>query len=266
MIAALAKGAGVLDEPTYARAAEKAAGFILERLRDEDGRLLHRYRDGEAGIKANVDDYSFMIWGLLELYETTFKSEWLRHALILNDQMVTHFWDESHGGFYFTPDDGEKLLVRTKEIYDGAAPSGNSVAMLNMMRLARMTGDTAYENKAEDIGRAFSSTVVPAPMAFTQLMSAVDFAVGPTFEVVIAGGRDSDDTRLMLQALRQTYLPDTVVLFRPVDNEKDDIIQMVSYLKDMKEVNGKSAAYVCVDFACSRPTTDGSEMLRLLGR
>ena len=139
MIAALAKGAQVFDEPKYAEVAKRAADFILTDMRRADGRILHRYREGHAAIQANADDYAFLIWGLLELYETIFDVHYLRTALDLNSEMIKYFWDEQDGGFYFTADDAEELIVRQKEIYDGAIPSGNSVAVLNLFRLARIT-------------------------------------------------------------------------------------------------------------------------------
>ena len=129
MIAALARAAQVFDEPEYAEAARNSVGFILENMRRDDGRLLHRYRDGQAAIPAHASDYAFLIWGLLELYDATFDANYLQTALELNDDFIKHFWDHSHGGFYFTADDAEPLLTRQKEIYDGAIPSGNSIAM-----------------------------------------------------------------------------------------------------------------------------------------
>ena len=126
MIAAFAKAGRAFHEPEYTQAAQDAADFILETLVNEDGRLLHRYRDGEAGILANVDDYAFFVWGLLELYEATFDLTYLEAALELQAQLDERFWDAENGGYYFTPDDGEELIVRRKEIYDGAIPSGNS--------------------------------------------------------------------------------------------------------------------------------------------
>ena len=141
MIAALSKGAQAFDQPKYADAARKAADFIFKTMRDPSGRLLHRFRDGEAALHAHVDDYSFLIWGLLELYEASFDVHYLQSALTLNDDFMAHFWDAGGGGLYFTADDAEELLLRKKEIYDGATPSGNSVAALNLLRLARMTSE-----------------------------------------------------------------------------------------------------------------------------
>ena len=149
MIAALARGARVLGDEGYADAAEKAARFILRRMRREDGRLLARYRDGEAAILAFLDDYAFLAWGLMELYEATLRIDYLRQAADLTREMIDLFGDKEEGGFFFYGADGEELLTRPKEIYDGATPSGNSVAAYNLIRLARLLADPRLEEEAE---------------------------------------------------------------------------------------------------------------------
>ncbi|MHA2429129.1 MAG: thioredoxin domain-containing protein [Candidatus Hermodarchaeia archaeon] len=159
MIAALAKAARVLDEPSYAEAAKKAVNFVFTQMLDAKGRLLHRYRDKEAKILAFLDDYAFMIWGLLELYETTLEPEYLQKAVELNAELLTHFWDDVGGGFYFTSDDAEDLLVRKKDAYDGAIPSGNSVAMLNLLRLARITAESERHHKLDKPSQAMYSAL-----------------------------------------------------------------------------------------------------------
>ena len=260
MIAALAKAARVFDEPEYTKAAERAAGFIQRKLRTPDGRLLHRWRDGQADIPAYAEDHAFLIWGLLELYETTFEVEHLKTALTLNKDLLTHFRDDAAGGLFHTADDAEKLLVRQKKVYDGAIPSGNSVAALNFVRLARITGEADLEKKADGIGRAFSDQVTRVPRGFTQLLVAVDFLVGPSYEVVIAGAPDREDTRTMLEALRSRYLPNKVVLLRT-----DDLARIAPFTKAQTPIDGKATAYVCRDFTCSAPTTDVTTMLEQLG-
>ncbi len=265
MIAALAAGARAFDRPEYADAARKAADFVLTTMRTPDGRLLHRYRDGEAAIAAVVDDYAFFIWGLLELYEATFRVEYLKTALALNDDVLTHFWDDESGGFFFTADDGENLLVRTKEIYDGATPSGNSVAALNLLRLGRITGRTDLEVRAQRIGRAFAGSVGQFPSAYTQFLTAVEFAIGRSYEVVIAGNADAEDAKALVRSLRQPFLPNKVVVFRPMGPESADIINIAPYTKDQTSLDGKATVYVCRNFACELPTADTQTMLGLLG-
>jgi len=264
MIAALAKGAQAFDEPQYAEAACRAADFILGNMRKPDGRLLHRYRDGQAGVEANLDDYAFLVWGLIELYEAIFDASHLEVALELTSDMVRHFWDEDGGGLYLTPDDGESLFVRKKEIYDGAIPSGNSVAMLNLLRLGRMTATSALEEKAARIGSAFSGSVKQSPSAHAQLMVALDFGIGPCYEVVIAGNAQAEDTKAMVKALRTRFLPNKVVLLNPGERESPEIAKLAEFTKNQSSINGKATAYVCMNYNCKLPTTDINKMLELL--
>ncbi|MFQ5688224.1 MAG: thioredoxin domain-containing protein [Candidatus Scalindua sp.] len=264
MIAALAKGAQVCNEPEYADAAKRAADFILTDMRRQDGRILHRYRDGHAAILANVDDYAFLIWGLLEFYETTFDVHHLQTALDLNNEMIKHFWDEQNGGFYFTADDAEELIVRQKEIYDGAIPSGNSVAVLNLLRLARITADSDLEDKANKIMLAFSEDVKSVPSGYTQMMVGLGFGIGPSYEIVIVGNPQAKDTKEMLGSLRKHFIPNKVVLLRPSDQEEPDIIRLAKFTEYQSSLDGKATAYVCLDYACKMPTTDTEEMLKLL--
>ncbi|MBN1346898.1 MAG: thioredoxin domain-containing protein [Phycisphaerae bacterium] len=265
MIAALARGAQVLDDGRYAEAADRAADFVLKTLGTPEGRLLHRFRDGHAGLAAHLDDYAFVVWGLLELYEATFDTRRLRSAVELTDDMLERFWDETSGGLFFTADDAEKLLVRQKDVYDGAIPSGNAVAMLNLPRLARITGNTDYERRAEQIGRAFSKTVRQAPAGHTHLITALDFAVGPTHEIVIAGDPSADDTKAMLGALRRRFIPNKVVLLRrPSGTDGDEIVKIAPWLEGHTAIDGKSTAYVCTDHQCKLPTTAVDKMLEML--
>ena len=264
MIAALAKAAQVFDEPRYAEAAKRAVDFILGNMRTAEGRLFHRYRDGQAAILAYVDDYAFLIWGMLELYEATFEVSYLRTALELNTDLLEHFWDDDNGGFYFTSDEGESLLVRQKQIYDGSVPSGNSVAMLNLLRLGRMTANASLEEKAAAVGRAFSLEVSQFPMTHTQLMVGLDFGVGPSYEVVIAGNSQAEDTKEMLKAIRRQFIPNKVVILRPTEQESPEIDHLAEFTKYYRSIEGKATAYVCVNYNCKFPTTDIDKMLELL--
>ncbi|MFQ5868263.1 MAG: thioredoxin domain-containing protein [Candidatus Zixiibacteriota bacterium] len=264
MIAALAKSARVLDEPSYSEVARRAADFVLKNMRTSDGRLLHRYREGKSGISAYLDDYAFLIWGLIELYESTFVVSYLKNALELNNDLLEHFWDDEGGGFYFTADDGEKLLARQKEIYDGAIPSGNSVAMLNLLRLGRITASPDLEKKASRIGTAFSGTVRQMPSAYTQLLAAVDFGLGPSYEVVIAGNLQAEDTKAMLRALRRQFIPNKVVLLRSSEEELPEIVRFAEFTRYQTSIDGEATAYVCLNYNCRLPTTDIGEMLESL--
>ncbi|MGB2956458.1 MAG: thioredoxin domain-containing protein [Anaerolineales bacterium] len=264
MIAAFAKAAAVLGEPQYALAAKNAADFIWDKLRDKDGRLLKRYRDGEAGLPAHLDDYAFLVWGLLELYEAVFDPEYLHRAIDLNALMLEKFWDTQNGGLFFTAEDQTDLIVRSKEIYDGAIPSGNSVAALNLLRIGRMTANPDLEDKARLIGSIFSTQVSSVPVAHTQLLSAMLFAFGPTSEVVIVGDAEATDTIAMLEALTLNYNPNKVTLFRPLGNQKPSITELAEFTESQTSIEGKATAYVCKNYTCSAPTTDINKMLTLL--
>jgi len=264
MIAALAKGGSVLDEPAYIEAAKRAADFILKKMRDKGGRLLHRYRNEDAALSGFLDDYAFFIWGLIELYEATFDVTYLKSALEFNNILLNHFWDKNNGGFYLTSDDAEVVLIRKKEIYDGAAPSGNSAAMLNLLRLSRMTGNTDLEQKALHISQHFSKTILQAPHGHTFFMSALNLALGPAHEAVIAGRLQEEDTRAMLKTLKSQFMPNMVVLFSPCDEESPEITRIAEFTKNLLCINGRATAYVCSNYNCKLPTTDVVEMLKLL--
>ncbi len=265
MIAALAKASRAFGEPAYERAARRAADFLLSRMRAAGGRLLHRYRDGEAAVPAMLDDYAFVVWGLIELYQACFEVGYLEEALELVRHVLERFWDGAEGGFYFTPDDGEKLLARKKEIYDGATPSGNSVAMLDLVSLGRMTADSELEKKAARLAGTFSGTVAQAPSAYTHLMVALDFALGPSFEVVVVGRREAPDTEAMLEALHRHYIPNMVVLFKPEPEGSAAVARLAGFTEPQTATEGRATAYVCRNHSCDVPTTDPGEMLELLG-
>jgi uncharacterized protein YyaL (SSP411 family) len=263
MVAALAKGARILDEPAYAEAARAAADFILSEMTDGQGRLFHRYRDGKAGLPATFDDYAYLTWGLLELYETSFETGFLERALALQDQSGELYWDAQDGGYYLTPGDGEALLTRPKNSEDSAIPSGNSIAMLNLLRLGRLTSRVEFEERAEQLSRAFAGSVKRFPSAYTQLLCALDFALSPSLEVVIVGEPDSEDTRQMLAALRKEYLPNKVVLLRqPGDNPP--ITKFAPYTEPMTGIEGKATAYVCRNYICRMPTADPEQLKKLI--
>ena len=263
MIAALSKAARVFNEEEYGNVSRKTVKFIISTMRDSKGRLFHRSRGGAVGIPGFLNDYAFFIWGLIELYETTFEAEYLHKAVALTRDMIEYFWDEK-GGFYFTANDIEEVLIRSKEVYDGAYPSGNSVAALNLLNLARLTGKTEFEEKGAQMLQAFSSPILKAPLAHVQMMNALDFAMGPTYEVVIAGDLQADDARNMVQALRRQFIPNTVVLFRFPEGHKESISSLAEFTRNLSAKEGKATAYVCRNYVCNLPTTSIEQMLELL--
>jgi len=261
MIAALAKCGSVLGETGFVEAAEKAADFLLKGMRNPNGGIFHRYRDGQAAIPGFLDDYEFLIWGLIELYEATFDARRLLAAIEMNEFALKHFWDDRSGGFYLTPDSSEDLPMRSKETHDGAIPSGNSVAVLNMARLSRITGDTMLEEKALQTAASFSDRISRVPSGHTQFMSALDFLIGPSFEVVVAGGAGSVDTRRILQALRARFLPNMTVILRPTDTESPAITRIAPYTKEMVQNDSRAMIYLCEGRRCRLPTDDVAEAI-----
>ncbi len=266
MIAAYARAAQVLGDDDYAVAAKRAADFVLSELVDDKGRLLKRWRLGEAGLTAHLEDYAFLTWGLLELYETNFDPRYLEEATRLADATVEHFWDDAEGGFFMTADDSEELLVRSKKLYGGAIPGGNAVSLLNLARLHRMTGETRYEEKADALVRAFSGEVGQQPFAYPLVLCALDFLFGPSREIVICGDPASADTRAMLAELRRPFLPNKVILLRPSNDEAAAarLAKLAPFTETQVAIDGKATAYVCENFACQLPTTDLNKMRELL--
>lgn len=261
-IAAFSKAAAAFGEKKYSEAARRSIEFIMRNLFC-DGRLVHRYREGEAGIMASVDDYAFFVWGLLEYYEAVFDEKYLALAISLCRDQFEHFWDEEFAGFFFTADDSEALITRQKEIYDGALPSGNSVSILNILKIARLTADPELEEKAARMAAAFSSQISRHPASFSMHMNSLDFMLGPSFEIVIAGEKDSPDTRRFLEALSGEFIPNKVVILKDEAN-REEISKIAPYARDHAPLNGKTAAYVCSDYKCQLPVDDSARMLELI--
>ena len=264
MIAALAKAGRILEEDLFIQAAKKATDFIFSNLVSNEYHLFHRYREEDADIQGYLDDYAFLIWGLLELYETTFCTEYLQKSLDLSGILLSEFWDEKNGGFYFTSKQTETLLIRQKEAYDAAIPSGNSVALCNLLKLAHLTGNEEFNNKAYQIVKSFSPLVEQNPSAYTCFLIGVDLIIGPTFEVIIIGNPDKEDTKEMMRALHQNYLPKKVVIFRSAEKKVQDIDRIINFKLPSEKITKKATAYICKDYICRTPTSEIQKMLQLL--
>jgi hypothetical protein len=262
MIAALSRAARILNEPHYLEAARQAIAFLLARMRTAEGRLLHRYCRGEAAMAAGLDDYAFLLWGLIETYEAGFRLEDLRTALGLQEIVDRHFRD-SDGGFFSTPDDGETLLFRPREGYDGAVPSGNAVTLMNLVRLGRMTGNPRREEDAAALGRAFARSLRRVPSAHAQWMTGLELLAAPSREVVIAGDPGAEETKALLAVLTRSYLPGLTILLRR-DEEGEAMAALVPFTRHMGTLAGRAAAYVCAGFACRPPVTDPRALQALL--
>ena len=260
VIAGLAKAAGAADDPALAAAAGRAADFVLGRMRTAGGALLHMFAEGEVARPAFLDDYAFFVWGLIELYEATFEAGRLAAALELARRAVDRFRDAKHGGFFFTAEGESEFAERRKESYDGANPSGNAVMTLDLLRLARMTGEAELDEIARRALEAFSARIAGAPTAHAHWLSAVDFALGPGREIVIVGRPGAADTNAFLDAARSSYDPNTVILLRPAGKAGAEIARLAPFVKGMKPIDGRAAAYVCTNFSCLAPITDSDKI------
>ncbi len=264
MIAALAKAARAFARADYAEAAASAALFIRDRMTIE-GRLHHRSAEGEVTIPAFLDDRAFLIWGLIELYQATFEPGHLSWASHLSEDLIRGFWDEDNGGFFFTsPDLHRDFPLRRKEVYDGALPSGNSVMASNLLRLGRLLGRPEFEARAGRLVDAFSGKITQYPAAYTQFLCGLDFALGPSREVVIAGRTGAPDTLAMLDVLRKMFLPHAVVLFRPTEEDEPEIVKLAPFTAGMRALDDKATAYVCSNYRCARPTAEPDKLRSLL--
>ena len=264
MIAALSKGYQAMGDKRYADAAMTAADFILTKLRGTDGRLFRRFRHGDVAYPGYLDDYAFLVWGLIELYEATFEVHYLEEAVALNKAMIAIFWDKKGGGLYFTGKGNEALITVSKEAYDGALPSGNSVAALNFLRRGRMTGNVDLEKRAEQLIRSFFGDVKASPMGYTQLLTAVDFIAGPTQEIVIAGDPAKKSTLTMIRAVQEKFLPNKVVLLHNDGPDGKRLEALSPFVQGMGPVNQEPAAYVCEQYACQSPVTKVDRLDSLL--
>jgi len=263
MIAALTKAARALDRDELAASAEKAVAFIRRRL-NTDGILRHRYAEGEAAVAAFLDDYAFLIWGLIEVYETGYDPDRLAWALRLTEDLMDHFWDEAGGGFFLTRRESRDLPLRRKEVYDGALPSGNSVMVGNLLRLGRLTGRPELEKAAGKIVDAAADRIARTPGAHTQFLCGLDFAFGPSREIAVVGAPGDSSTRRLLEPLRKRFLPRETVILRPADEESPAILELAPYVRAMTAVNGRPTAYVCSNFHCASPTTNPKTLLEAL--
>ena len=237
--------------------------FILTRMRKPDGRLFHRSRDGEVGIQATIDDYAFVIWGLMELYETTFDVDYLKTALEFQEIQNKYFWDKEKGGFYFTANDAEKLLTRSKDVYDGAIPSGNSVSFNNLLKLGRLTANSTFEELASQMSKIFSDIVNKSPSGTTMMLQGINFALGNSSEVIIVGDNKSDDAKELLQKLNGEFIPNKVVIFKSDKNQKE-LEHISPFTKDYKIEDENLMVYVCKNFNCNMPTNNITTVFELL--
>ncbi|MCC2527337.1 thioredoxin domain-containing protein [Bacillus halotolerans] len=260
MIAGLAKAAKVFQEPQYLTLAEYAITFIENNV-IIGGRVMVRYRDGEVKNKGFIDDYAFLLWAYLDLYEASFDLSYLEKAKKLSDDMIDLFWDEEHGGFYFTGHDAEALIVREKEVYDGAVPSGNSVAAVQLLRLGQVTGDLSLIEKAETMFSVFKPEIEAYPSGHSFFMQSVLKHMTPKKEIVIFGHPDDPDRKQITSALQQAFIPNDSIL---VAEHPDQCKDIAPFAADYRIIDDQITVYICENFACQQPTTDIEEALQTL--
>jgi uncharacterized protein YyaL (SSP411 family) len=264
MISAFAKAGAVLAEPRYADAARRAADFIAGRMYDPNtGILLRRYRLGAAAIPGFLDDYAFFTQALLDLYETSFEWRDLELAIRLTEKMVELFEDTEHGAFYSTAAGDPTLVIRIKEDYDGAEPSGNSIAVLNLLRLAQMTDRPDFRASAARALEAFGSRMVAAPVGVPQMLVAYEFSISKPRQIILVGQRDAPDTRQLLAALHSRFVPHRIVLLVNAESRRA-LARYLPTVADMTAIGGQATAYVCQDYACKLPTADPAAFAQLL--
>jgi uncharacterized protein len=265
MISAFAHAAQVLGDPGYLEVAQRSAGFILDKLYDsQTKRLLRRYRADEARHDANLDDYAFLTAGLLDLYEAALDVRWLRMAMELTEQQNALFYDEKQGGFYDATGKDAALLFRTKEIYDGAEPSGNSIATLNLLRLAQMTGNKKLSEMADRSLATFSGRLNEIPQEMPQMLVALDYHLDKPKQIIIAGPRGREDTEKMLRQVHRRFIPNKIILLADGGAGQEFLSRYLPFIQSVKMRGGKATAYICENYTCKLPTTDLGVMAKLL--
>ncbi len=264
MVVALAKAARVFDDREILGLASAALEFIRTTMHDETGMLLHSYRNLKASVPAFLDDYAFMSWALFEMYQATFEVQYLQQALHYSEVMISEFWDTTEGGFYFSGIHSEKILTRQIDAYDGAIPSGNSVAMYNLIRMGRMLGRVDLEERAMKVTERFSTMIRRAPTGFSMMLVGLDFAIEPTSEVIIAGLPDETSTTKMLRYLSTEFFPNTTVMLRGTDEQRSVLSRLAPYTRFHEPIRNSATAYVCIEKNCKLPTTEIKQMIDIL--
>jgi len=259
MISALAKATELFNEEGDLQAAREAAAFVQKHLQRGD-RLLSTYKDGEANLNGYLDDYAFFVAALLDLFEAVQEPAYLDRAIELTETMIAHFWDGDGGGFFFTSDDHEELIVRTKVSFDGSIPSGNSVAVRNLLRLYHYTGQASYLEHAEATLRLFSGSMREQPFPQANMLVALDFYTRHPYEIVVVTDPDVPAGKILVEQIRRTYLPNRTLTVVPPGGD----VRLPSAAEGKGQVDGKPTVYVCRDMSCSPPVTSWSDLRPLL--
>ncbi len=265
MISALAKGGAILNEPRYAEAARRAAEFLIARMYDStSGVLLRRYREGDAAIPGFLDDYALFAQALLDLYEAQFDRRHLELALKLTGKQQELFEDNARGAFFSSVEGDSELVLRVKEDYDGAEPSGNSIALSNLQRLAQIFNREDLRASAERLLTAFAARLIAAPVALPQMLAACEFRLGQARQIVLVGERDGDDTKALLRTLNARFVPDKIVLLVDSEEARAALSAGIPAVAAMEKVAGRASAYVCRDYTCQMPVNTADALAELI--
>lgn len=263
MISAFARAAQVFDDAEYLKTAQRSVAFIREQLW-KNGSLIRNYRQGASDVAGFAEDYAFLISGLLDLYEADFDVAHLQWAVELQGRMDALFWDKEHGGYFSVSGEDPTILLRMKEDYDGAEPSPNSVAAMNLLRLAQIADSKELREKAEKTIAVFAESLKKVPQALPQMLCAVDASLAKPRQIVLAGKPGAEDTRRLLREVHQHYLPNKLILVADAGAGQQWLGEKLEFLKTVGPIEGKAAAYVCENFVCQLPTTEREKLKELL--
>jgi len=255
-LATFAEASAILDRKDYLEIAKRNADFILDNLL-KNGYLLRSFKGGQAKLNAYLEDYANFTDGLIELFQVSGDVKFLKEAKRLADLMIAEFWDEDAGGFYFTANNHEELLMRSKDYYDNAAPSGNSAAADFLLKLSKLTSDEKYERYSIKVLRLIAPQIRRYPQAFGRVLSALEFHLSPTKEIVIIGEKGNELER----EIEGNYLPNKIIVL--ADEKSDESIPL---LQERKMIDGKPTAYVCENFVCQKPVTSVEELTKQISR
>lgn len=265
MMSAFAKGYQVLGEKKYLNAAQKNADFTLNTLYDKTSKtLFRRYRKGEAGLNAVLEDYAFLVQGLIDLYEASFDTRWLEAAVKISENQIALFEDTKNGGYYNTSGKDSSVLIRMKSDYDGAEPTGNSVTALNLLRLSQITDNPVFHQKAVKTIEAFAKKVTDYPPIMPQMLVAHDFQMDKPKQIIIVGKKQASDTEKMIREVNKRFLPNKIFIFADGSKGQEYLAQKLPFLTDMKAIDGKATAYICENYTCKLPTTEIEKMATML--
>ncbi|HEX8899125.1 MAG TPA: thioredoxin domain-containing protein [Chthoniobacterales bacterium] len=267
MISAFARAAQILNDAGYLDAATRAAKFLRAELYDESRKVLFRnYREGRSAVEGFADDYAFLIQALLDLYEASFDIAWLRWAIELQETQDRLFFDEERGGYFSGSGNDPSILLRLKEDNDSAEPAASSISALNLLRLAQIRNDQRFYERAEKTIDAFAPQIGHFASAMPQMLVALDLSLSQPRQIVIAGNRDSDDTRALVAEVHRHFVPNKVLLLADDDEGQKFLEEKLEALRAMRPIDGKAAVYVCENFTCKAPVTDPKVLGELLGR